>query len=373
MDRRLALERIEEIFTLHKDRVERKYRQILEQHQEQLVKDLLAAVLTLKKYYPIRILQFQIMRTDLYQKKYRIEVCGYNKKWYLDEERTTAYVDIEFLFEPFKELAAVLEEDLLKYMGAVSQYDIDNIVNEFFISCYNRSATGIRKDFLLFDEWLIQHKKSYRKPYRVMWGDYRGRADVLFCQDKPGKTSDELCTACEEDKKDGHLFFSFVDSDLKDITLTEERFAYLNMKRSKLKKVNFEKCEFGECLFMESIMDWCSYADNCFYGCNFNNVKGYQLEFAGASIRNSVFTGMELRKGNFQRAELVAVDFKDCSLEECSFRDATLSMVDLRAEKLEGIDLTGARLEQVYIYEKDMEVLGLTDEQKKHVYVLTET
>lgn len=373
MERNLALEKLGELFALHKDKTEHRYRQIFEQHQEQLVQDLLAAVLELKKYYPIRVLQFQIMRTDLYQKKYRIEVCGYNKKWYLDEERTTAYVDIEFLFEPFKELEKVLSQDYLKYMGAVSQYDIDNIVNEFFLSCYNRSASSIRKDFLLFDEWLLQNKKSYRKPYRVMWGDYKGRADILFYQDKIGKSNEELLKACEEDKKEGHQLFSFVGSDLKKIRLEKEKFAYLNMKKSTLEEVIFEKCDFGESLFMESIMDWCTYADNRMYGCNFSNVKGYQLDFHGASITNTVFTGMELRKGNFCGAELVGIDFQDCKLEECNFQNATLTMVDLRAKTLEGIDLTGAKLEQVYIYEKDIETLQLTEEQKSHVYVLEET
>ena len=373
MDRKLALERLEELLALHKDKTERKYRQIFEQHQEQLVEDLLAAVLKLKKYYPVRILQFQIRRTDLYQKKYRIEVCGYNKKWYQDEERTTAYVEIEFLFEPFKELWTILEADLLKYMGAVSRYDIDNMVNELFISCYNRSSTIIRKDFLMFDEWLMQNKKSYRKPYRVMWGDYRGRTDMLFYQDKLGKDAKELQKACEDETKEGHQFFCFVESDLKNISLQQEHFAYLNMKKSNLTEVAFDRCEFGEGLFMDCVMDWCTYTDNKIYGCNFAGVKGYQLDFRGASIANTTFEGMKLRKGNFKGAELVAVDFKDCELDECSFQDATLSMVDLRTEKLEGIDLTGARLEQVYIYEKDMESLCLTDEQKKHVYVLAET
>lgn len=372
MERNLALEKINALFELHSSRTEMEYKKLLEENREQLTQKLLEAVMSLKKYYPIRVLQFQIMRTDLYQKKYRIQVCGYNKNWYMDEERTVSYVDITYLFEPFKELAKLLEEDLLKYMGAVSQYDIDNIVNEFFITCFNRSSTKMREGFFLFDEWLAQNNKKYRIPYRVMWGEYRGRTDILYLQDKLGKETADFEKECEKDQREGHLFFSYVDSNLADMKITNEKFAYLNLKKSNLKEVNFEKCVFGESMFRESVMEWCSYSESVFYGCNFSKINGYQLDFQNSSITNTGFENMKLRKGKFQGAKLFAVDFKNCVLEECDFRGATLSMVDLRAERLSGIDLTGAKLEEVYIHERDMEELHLSKEQSEHVYVLTE-
>ena len=370
MERELALEKLREKFELKKEFVERRYIEILRAEQQQLVEELLEAVLKLKKYYPIRVLQFQIMRTDLYQQKYQIEVCGYNKKWYLDEERTTAYVDVTYLFEPFQKLKMELEEESSVYMGAVSSYDINNLVNEFFITCFNRSATQMRESFFLFDEWLLQNQRTYRKPYRVLWGEYRGRTDILYLQDEYGKEAKDLLKVCEHDKKEGHQFICFVQSNLKDMKLEKEKFAYLNMKKSNMQEVEFDNCQFGESMFQESVMDWCSYANSTFYGCNFSNINGYQIAFPNAVITNSSFEGMKLRRGNFQGAKLVAVDFSKSNLNECNFRNTTLSMVDLRADNLEGIDLTDAKLEEVYIHEKDMELLHLTEEQKEHVYIL---
>ena len=371
VERNTALEEIDKLFAMHKDDIERKYIRIFDENQEKLVNELLSAILSLKKYYPVRFLQFQIMRTDLYQNKYQIQVCGYNKKWFLDDERTVAYVDIEFLFEPFKELSEILSSDILKYMGAVSKYDIDNIVNEFFILSYNKSSSLIRKDFVAFDEWLAANNKSYRKPYRVLWGDYRGNCETLFYQDVLGKDSKIFVKECKDDKKEGHLFFSFTKCNLEKEKFSQEKFAYLNMKGSRMKEIIFDKCDFGESNFRETVMEWCSYAGNRIYGCNFSKVKGYQLDFEDAFISNSTFEEIELRKGNFSGARLIGVDFKDCNLEECCFKNATLSMVDLRAKNLEGIDLTGAKLEQVYIEEKDIKVLNLTQEQEQQVFVLS--
>lgn len=372
MDRALALEKLKGTFELKKDNTQRQYELILQKHKVQLTQKLLEAVLQLRKHYPIRVLQFQLMRTDLYQDKYRIEVCGYNKNWYLDEERTTAYVDIAYLFMPFQKLKQELEQGISVYMGAVSLYDINNMVNEFFISCFNHSAMQMREGFYLFDEWLLSNSRTYRKPYRVMWGEYRGRVDVLYLQDEYGKEAQDLIKVCEHDKKAGHQFLSSVHSNLKDMRLKGEKFAYLNVKKSSMQYVEFEHCQFGESMFQESVMDWCSYNGSTFYGCNFSRIKGYQLGFANTVITNSSFEGINLRRGNFQGARLVAVDFGKSNLSECNFRNTTLSMVDLRAESLEGIDLTDARMEEVYINEKDMELLHLTEQQKENVYVLKE-
>lgn len=370
MERELALEKLRELLEEKKEVTQRRYRELLKRAQKQLVEELLEAVLKLKKYYPIRVLQFQLMRTDLYQQKYQIEVCGYNKNWYLDTQRTTAYVDIAYLFQPFQQLKEMLKEESNRYMGAVSSYDINNLVNEFFITCFNRSATQIREDFFLFDEWLALNQRAYRKPYRVLWGEYRGKTDILYLQDELGKESKDFIKVCEHDKKEGHQFVCFVQSNLKDMKLEKEKFAYLNMKKSNMQEVEFDNCQFGESMFQDSVMDWCSYEDSVFYGCNFSRIEGYQISFLNANIVNSSFEGMKLRKGNFEGAKLTAVDFSESNLAECNFKNATLSMVDLRAEHLEGIDLTDAKLEEVYIHEKDMELLHLSEEQKEHVYVL---
>lgn len=375
MDRNTALEKLAERFAEEKERLSQAFEAHVTEHYEELIKKLYAGIRKLDTQHPIRVIQFQIMRADLYQGKCCIRVCGYDENWYMDEKRCEYDLEMPEWYVPFQKVIDQLDKESYVYMGAVTIYDIRNLVCEHFIACFLKAAMQIRQEFLLFDEWAKQNGLQYQPPYRVVWGVYRGAAETLFCMECTGKSADDLKAECERDAKRGrqaHLHKSFVGSKVENAKFSGENFAYLNMKNSHMSRVSLENCMFGQAMFLHAVMEWCSFAQATLYGCNFNEVEGYQLDCRNASITNSCFEKAKLRKGKFDGATLTDITFADAVLEECSFQNAKLYRVDLRAATLSGIDFTGAKLEDVYIHANDVEHLQLTEEQAEHVYVLKE-
>lgn len=373
MDREIGLKKVKECIEEKKPFLQKEFLKLAEEQKEKLVSELYEGMKHLDKQYPIRILQFQIMRADIYQGDCYITVCGYDKDWYLDEKRTEYKISAKYLYQPFQELEEHMKKEISIYLGGVSIYDIRNIICEYFIECFVNLADTIQEKFYLFDEWARENEIIFEAPYYIVWGEYRGITKTLFYQGKLGKTKEDIQKELEENKeKQAYLFGSWVESNLTDMVVIQQNFAHLNMKNSSLNQVKFHKCMFARAMFQNSVAEWCSYEKSILNGCNFNNLQAYQLDFSNAQIENCSFEGIKLRKGRFDGAVLTDVAFTDGTLEECSFQNGKLCRVDLRAEKLMNIDFTGAELEQVFIYGKHADKLKLTPKQQSQVYILEE-
>lgn len=368
MDRKTALEKLRERFEAEKQMLTQRFTEQLELHLDALVAAVYGAIGTMDSPDSVRIIQIQVMRTDVYQGKSRIIVCGYNENWYLDERHWQSEVDAQYLYEPFAEAALRLAKELSMYRGAVTDYDVRNLVCEHFVKCFSEQAVRVRNHFALFDEWAETQGLSFTVPYRILWGAYREQAETLFYMDKKHKGTKEF----QAELKDNNLFRSFVESSVSDTEISGKNFAFLNMKGSALERVSFAACVFGQSLFIKASAQWCQFRKCMFYGCNWNQTDGYQMDFGGAQIVNTAFEDMKLRKGKFDGAVLTDVSFYGSVLEECSFQNATLTRVDLRLASMENIDFTGAVLQDVYVHYKDADKLALTEEQSEHVYVLEE-
>lgn len=373
MDRRIALEKIKEQFEEEKPRLKQKFLKNVSEREQELVAALFEGIKKLNTDYPIRVLQFQMMRGDIYQAHSPITVCGYNADWYLDEERTEYQIAADYLYEPFEELEEKMKKEISVYMGSVTIYDIKNLVCEYFLECFTDMADKIQEKFYLFDEWAKEEGIAFEIPYRILWGEYRGRTKTIFYQGKIGKGKEEIQRELKESKeKEAHLFSSWVKSQVTDLILEQENFAHLNMKSSSLSQVVFRKCMFARAMFQKSVMEWCSFEKSILNGCNFSNLQAYQLDFSHAQISNCSFEENKLRKGKFDEAELTDVAFTEGSLSECSFRNAKLCRVDFRTKNLENIDFTGAEFQDVYVHVQNVDEIKLTPEQMKQVYVLEE-
>ncbi len=373
MDRKIALEKIKERFEEEKPLLQQKFLECLNEREQELLTELYEGIKQLNPEYPIRVLQFQLMRTDIYQGHSYITLCGYNADWYLDEERTEYQIDADYLYQPFQELEDSMKKEISVYMGGVTVYDIKNLICEYFLECFINMADRMLNNFYLFDEWTQENQISFALPYRIVWGEYRGRAKTIFYLDKAGKTKEEIQKELEDNKeKEAYLFCSWTESDLADITLKQNNFGHLNMKNSRLSRVTFDKCMFLGAGFKNSFMEWCSFEQSILNGCNFNELQAYQLDFSSAQISNCSFEQSKLRKGKFDKAVLTDVIFTEGNLSECSFRNARLCRVDLRTENLSNIDFIGAELEQVYIHVKNYDEITLTPEQESQVYILEE-
>lgn len=368
MDRSTALNKLRERYDEDKERNEQSFHQYITEHYDELIEKLYEGIRHLDTDYPIHIVQFQLMRSDIYHGNSRIRICGYDENWYMDEKRTEYDIDAEGLFQAFQDTIDRLNQEISVYMGSVTIYDIRNLVCEHFIDCFCKEAMLIRQGFLAFDEWADRNHVTLQAPYRIVWGVYRKTAETLFNMDRPGKGTTQL----EQECKKNNLFLSFAESRLENLDISKENFAYFNVKNSYMSHMGFEECVFGEAMFKKTQIEWSSFVKSTFYGCNFNEAYGYQLDFSGASITNSCFDMGKIRKGRFDGAVLTDVTFTESILEECSFKNCRLCRVDLRAESLSGIDFEGAILEEVYIHMKDVDELELTKEQREHVYVLKE-
>lgn len=373
MDRKIALEKLKERFEEEKILLHRKFSECLKEKEQELITELYSGIRQLNWQYPIQVLQFQMMRADIYQEHSYITVCGYKADWYLDEERTEFQIDADYLYQPFQELKERMEKEISVYMGGVSVYDIKNLIGEYFLECFVDMAERIQEKFYLFDEWAKENQISLTTPFRIVWGEYRGKTKTIFYIDKAGKTKEEIEKELEEEKeKEAHLFCSWVESEVSDLTLKQQNFAHLNMKNSRLSQVTLEKCMLARAMFQNSLMEWCSFQQGVINGSNFNKVQAYQLDFRDARIGNCSFENINLRKGKFDNAVLTDVVFTQGNLSECSFQGATLCRVDFRIEHMENIDFTGAVMEQVFIHAENADEIRLTPEQMEQVFVLEE-
>lgn len=373
MDRKIVLEQIKKRFEEEKPLLKQRFFKNVSEREQELVTELYKGIKSLNNDYPVRVLQFQMMRGDIYQAHSPITVCGYDADWYLDEERTEYQIAADYLYEPFGELEEKMKKEISVYMGGVTIYDIKNLICEYFLECFTDMADRILEKFYLFDEWAKEEGLSFEIPYRILWGEYRGRTKTIFYQGKIGKSKEEIQKELEEAKeKEAHLFCSWVESQVADLTLKQENFAHLNMKNSRLSQVVFCECMFARAMFQKSVVEWCSFEKSIFNGCNFSQLQAYQLDFSGAQIENCSFEESKLRKGKFEEAVLTDVAFTEGSLSDCSFRNAKLCRVDLRTECLENVDFTGAQLKDVYVHVKNVDEMKLTPEQMEQVYVLEE-
>lgn len=368
MDRKTALEKLGQRFAAEKQALTQRFIEQIEQHLDELAAAVYSTIQTMDKADSVRIIQVQVMRADVYQGRSRIMICGYDENWYLDESHWQSDVEAPYLYEPFVEVEMRLAKELSVYMGAVTDYDIRNLVCEHFVRCFSEQAVRVRNHFALFDEWAEMQKLTFSVPYRILWGAYREHVETLFYMDKKQKGTREF----RAELKDNNLFRSFVESSISDAEISGKNFAFLNIKNSSLVRVNFAECVFGQSLFIRTSAQWCQFSKCMFYGCNWNQADGYQMDFSGAQITNTAFEEMKLRKGKFEGTVLTDVSFYGSALEECSFRNATLTRVDLRGLSLENLDFAGAVLQDVYVHYKDADKLALTEEQSAHVYVLEE-
>lgn len=376
MEREKALESIREYFEENKKTLFLRFQEIFEEHTPQMMEQIYESIQKLNWNHPIQILQFQIKRVDLYQGQSLLSVCGYDKRWYLDEAYEEDKIMTTYLFEPFAQLQKEMLQESRKYLGSVSIYDIKNIVNEFFQECFKNQIEAVRGYFENFDQWLKAQGLEMKAPYHLIWGDSILNGATLYYEDKPGKTGEQIQKEIERDReeeKEIHLHNSWNESNLEKLAFEQEKFLFLNVKRAQSTEVDFKHCMVGRASFHRSEFQWCSMEKSQWYSCDFRQIKGYQLDFTNAQILTSSFENCWLRKGKFDGATLENVVFKDATLQECSFKNARMKNVDLRAVELTGADFSGAVLEQVYINEKDAPYLELTSEQEKNVYVIGES
>ena len=97
MDRKTALEKLGQSFETEKAALTQCFIEQMERYLDALVGEIYSAIQTMGETDSVRMIQIQVMRTDVYQGKSRIIICGYNENWYLDENHWQSEVEAAYL------------------------------------------------------------------------------------------------------------------------------------------------------------------------------------------------------------------------------------------------------------------------------------
>lgn len=256
-----------------------------------------------------------VLKADLINRKYRIYLHGLDMRWYLDDEPAEAYVDAEEVFEPFDCLWNVLEEAKGGYGGAVSSYDVQNLLFEELPLMDGMICQILRYRLRDWEEKGI-FDQVVRSPYWLLkWGEYRDRAEFLVQTDRVEKSDsawkEELKKAAHDPEKMVFSYWYKGKCQGKNPTNLDMRF--ITFEECTIQDVKFENCNMEGSRFPKSKVSGC-----CFAGCN-----------------------------------LSGADFRNCRFENTSFAGAELTSAIFPAESIPFLEISAKQLQEIQIYREE--------------------
>ncbi|MGN0403375.1 MAG: pentapeptide repeat-containing protein [Acetatifactor sp.] len=257
-------------------------------------------------------LYISVLKTDLINRNYRIFLHGLDMSWYLDDEPVEAYVDAEELFQPFENLRNMLEEANNGYGGAISVYDIQNLLFEE-LSLVNSMICQILRYRLR--DWEVKgiFDQVVRSPYWLLkWGEYRDKSEFLIQVDRVEKSDsawkEELAKAAHNPEK---MIFSY---------WYKGHCQGKNPQNLDMRFITFEEC------FIQDI------------------------KFNHCNMEGSRFPKSKINGCRFEGCDLSGADFRDCSFENTSFAGTELMSAIFPAESLPFLDISAEQLQVIHVY-----------------------
>jgi len=288
------------------------------EYLENMVKsgmDLLGEQMKKQEKEYVCFLYSSVLKTDLIAGKRRILFHGLDMRWYLDDEPAEAYVDAAELFKPLDRLRNALEEANSGYGGAVSSYDIQNLLFEELPLMDSMICQILR--YRLRD-WETKgiFDKVVRSPYWLLkWGEYRDRAEFLLQTDRVEKPDsawkEELKKAAHDPEKMVFSYWYKGKCQGKNPQNLDMRF--ITFEDCAVRDVKFENCNMEGSRFPQSRISGC-----CFEGCN-----------------------------------LSGADFRNCSFENTSFAGAELTAAIFPAESIPFLEISAQQLQAIQIYREE--------------------
>jgi len=260
-------------------------------------------------------LYLSVLKADLISRKYRIYLHGLDMRWYLDEEPAEAYMDAEELFEPFDRLRNSLEEANSGYGGAVSSYDIQNLLFEELPLIDSMICQILRYRLRDWEEKGI-FDTVVRSPYWLLkWGEYRDRSEFLIQTDRVEKPDsawkEELKKAAHDPEKMVFSYWYKGKCQGKNPQNLDMRF--ITFEDCVVQDIRFENCNMEGSRFPKSKLNGCSFA-----GCNLNGA-----------------------------------DFRNCSFDHTSFAGAELTLAIFPAESIPFLEISAEQLQTIQIYREE--------------------
>lgn len=282
---------------------------------EELVKsgmELLGEQMEKQEKEYVCFLYISVLKTDLIDRKYRIFLHGLDMRWYLDDEPAEAYADAKELFEPLNRLRNALEEANSGYGGAVSSYDIQNLLFDQLPLMDSMICQILRYRLRDWEEKGI-FDKVVRSPYWLLkWGEYRDRSEFLVQTDRVEKADsawkEELKKAAHNPEK---MVFSY---------WYKGKCQGKDPKNLDMRFITFEECTIQDIKFDHCIMEGSRFPKSKISGCS------------------------------FEGCNLSGADFRGCSFENTSFAGAELPSAIIPAESIPFLEISAEQLQAIYVY-----------------------
>lgn len=288
------------------------------EYLENMVKsgmDLLGEQMKKQEKEYVCFLYSSVLKTDLIAGKYRIFFHGLDMRWYLDEEPAEVYVDAAELFEPLDRLRNALEEADSGYGGAVSSYDIQNLLFEELPLMDSMICQILRYRLRDWETKGIFDKVAHSPYWLLKWGEYRDRAEFLLQTDRVEKPDSAWK---EELKKAAH---------------DPEKMVFSYWYKGKCQGKNPQNLDMRFITFED-----CTVQDVKFENCNMEGSRFPQSRISGCS---------------FEGCNLSGADFRNCSFENTSFAGAELTAAVFPAESIPFLEISAQQLQSVQIYREE--------------------
>lgn len=144
-----------------------------------------------------------------------------------------------------------------------------------------------------------------------------------------------------------------------------QNFRGINYSGEKLKKAEYENCNFVDCVFSNADISDLSFIDCVFENCDLSNVKlkntalrevafkeckllGLHFQNCHEFLFSVNFIGCHLNLSSFYKRNLQRTKFENCSLHEVDFTEA-----NLMASNFDNCDLAGAIFENTNLQQAD--------------------
>lgn len=293
--------------------------------------------------FPISVLDFTMLRTNIWKKRYVAEVIVYGKDHFFDPfSMTLGEIDLSPIFEGYEIMYQQITKEAKKYIGKVSKYDVSGYMiakaaefYKIFIYFMRRHIT----ELIALPEFSLL---PFAKEFEINCGEYAAYTETIYKSRADKVEAEELknlhtLSACNFMEFRGMDFAGEIlenldlrYSDFSFCNFEKTSFCFSNLDFSRFMKVNASHADFSDTIlngsnFTESLLNNARFLgiDNQSYyseeECGLPFKKEYEINFRKTDLRGAEFKYSDLSNVDFTEALMLGV-----KMDELSFKTAPL-------------------------------------------------
>ena len=310
----------------------------------------------------VSLINFQVMRTDILFRDYKVHIQAYDKDFFLDKEPIHVDFNAKEMFCFIDEMRDKLYAGVKRYVGKINSDDADIVVQKELTHhiryVINFARLAIRK--FIQSEHFKQIKIG--DEFIISAGEYKDYSDILYSRTNNRESLEEIQEAINGKPYVEFLFRDFSGLQMQSFDLRGSNFCYSDFSGSNLSLSDMRVSYFINADFNKTTLGFTNLSHSLLNDANFENSNLFGAEFTKAragltkptfdvyyspGFNGVVFTGADLREALFTEADFSGADFRDAKFENTDFTDT---------------DLTGALFNK-----EDIKQLSLSDQQLKTI------